>query len=436
MENGYDALILKRIVRTAIILIYVITLSTFIATILGSGFFIVEGDFQPPFVVEFILRAIPFSVQSILSVGFIFNRDWKFIRKPLAIYILIDLVIRRFLPVEFMALQTFVFPVLFIVTLMMISGNYKQTIKNGLLFLVLFVPATAMGAYVRSQTFMQAEMGLQALMSLAIDVILVSIAIHFVGVGGVTDELADKMVLSKRESNKAIGRQTNSPQTSFVWLIRNLRQWRTDDWWRVLYRLGQNYTALLVVFSFVSLSGNVLIGFLIVIIYLLFCHYGEIPQWHHKESVLYCMGIAGAVFWAAAVISARFGMSLYMPVVVGLGIAVGFFKINNYVSMADDNAEYRAKWEEKTKLLEGFTLEIPMNEDILRSVAEIKFAGSKYKKRDIDLLVLKYCNGWKNSKIISHFQLNYSDYGMEHQPAESTVLTWLYGAEKKINNLG
>ena len=64
---------------------------------------------------------------------------------------------------------------------------------------------------------------------------------------------------------------------------------------------------------------------------------------HHKESVLSCMGIAGAVFWATAVISARFGMSLYMPMVVGLGIAVGFFKINNYVTEFDDNAEYRAE---------------------------------------------------------------------------------------------
>jgi len=109
----------------------------------------------------------------------------------------------------------------------------------------------------------------------------------------------------------------------------------------------------------------VLIGFVIVVIYLLFCHYGNIPQWHHRESVLYCMGIAGAVFWAAAVISARFGMSLYMPVVVGLGVAVGFFKINNYVSIFDDNAEYRAKWETKTKLLDGFSLQIPMDENNL-----------------------------------------------------------------------
>ena len=77
------------------------------------------------------------------------------------------------------------------------------------------------------------------------------------------------------------------------------------------------------------------------------------------------MGIAGAVFWAAAVISARFGMSLYMPVVVGLGVAVGFFKINNYVSIFDDNAEYRAKWETKTKLLDGFSLQIPMDENNL-----------------------------------------------------------------------
>ena len=86
--------------------------------------------------------------------------------------------------------------------------------------------------------------------------------------------------------------------------------------------------------------------FLIVVAYLLFCHYGNIPQWHHKESVFCCMGIAGAVFWASAVISARFGMSLYMPEVVGLGVAVGFFKIN--VMAFDDNAEYRAKWESTT----------------------------------------------------------------------------------------
>ena len=420
------------------ILIYAITLSAFIATILGSDFFIVEGDFNPPYFVEHALRVIPFAIQSIFGTGFIFNRDWKFLKKPLVFYIIIDIVVGIFLPDEFVAVHAFVSPVVWIVALMIISGKYKQVAKSSLIFVLLFAPATAMGVYVRSQTFVQNEMNLQALMSLAIDVIVISIAIHYVGVGGVTCETSkkqtNKMVLPERESSEANGRQICSPQTSFVWLIRNIRHWRVDDWWRVLFRLLLNYIALLVVFGFVSLSGNVLIGFIIVVIYLLFCHYGNIPQWHNKESVLYCMGIAGAVFWAAAVISARFGMSLYMPVVVGLGVAVGFFKINNYVSMFDDNAEYRAKWETKTKLLEGFSLQIPMDENILRDVAELKFADSKHKKRDIDLLVFKYCKGWKNKKIVAHFQLNYTDYGMKHQPAYSTVSSWLYNAETTIKS--
>ena len=81
--ENMDHDILKRIVRMSIILIYAITLSAFIATILGGDFFYVEGDFAPPFFIEFVLRFIPFIVQSVLSVGFIFNRDWKFIGIPL-----------------------------------------------------------------------------------------------------------------------------------------------------------------------------------------------------------------------------------------------------------------------------------------------------------------------------------------------------------------
>jgi len=433
MKNGHY--ILKRVSFMSIIMIYAITVSAFFATILGSGFFVVEDNFNPPYAVEYVLRFIPFAAQSIFSIGFIFDRDWGLIKKPIIIYIFIDLIASRFIPVEFMVINTFIFPVLFVFILMRISGNYKQALKNGFIFLLLFVPATMMGAYVHSQRFIQTEMSLPALMSLSIDTIIISIAIHYVGVGGVRRESTSEMVLPKREGNEADGRQVDSPQTSFVWLIKNFRQWRSDDWWRAAYRIGHNYVALLVVFGFVSLSGNILIGFLIVVAYLLFCHIGNLPQWHHKESVLYCIGIAGAVFWAAAVISSRFGMSLYMPIVVGLGIAVGFFKINNYVLAFDYNAEYRAKWETKTKLLDGFRLQIPMDENVLCSVAELKFTGSKHKKRDIDLLVFKYCKGWKNQKIISHFQLNYHDYGMEHQPAESTVLTWLYNAEKKIKRL-
>jgi len=244
LGDNMDHDILKRIVRMSIILIYAITLSAFIATILGGDFFLCGRGFCPAFFIEFVLRFIPFIVQSVLSVGFIFNRDWKFIGIPLVIFILLDLVTRVFLSSEFMAIHTFVFPVLFIFVLMVVSKRYKQTVKNGLIFILLFAPATLMGACVRSQTFTQNQMSLQALMSLAIDVMIISIAIHYVGVGGVEgvkikNELANKMVLPKRKSNTTLGEQIYSPQTSFVWLIRNLRHWRDDDWWRWYIALGR-----------------------------------------------------------------------------------------------------------------------------------------------------------------------------------------------------
>ena len=391
--------VVQRLVRLTLALFVAVVLSAGIAHVLGANL-VIYNDWKPPFFIEYVTFMALFIVGTIFEKGFIFNRDWKFLKKPLIAYSGFSVFANAILPHIVYAI---VIPAIMLVVMIGIKREYKNNITNSIMWFVVIIPFQAIMVWARTEIgFMwHPDMSFVPAVAIAIDGIIVSSCIYFIG--GVTNEknaCSVKVAIADQDCDlRSFGQRVECLRKSYSFSqiygtlksAIKTKSWQNRGFARlcVIYALQVFQIAVILLLAY---AGGVLLESSIILTS--FMIYSAIikKRWH-SSSFWYCTGIAAAIFYFLGRGVPPFRYSWFISVIMGFGVVYVCYLVECRLEKARSDRTYRKRME---KLLE-FSLNYEKrkedkyyhrdDEATIREIAQYK----QISQHDIELIVLYYC---------------------------------------------
>ncbi|MCL2002750.1 MAG: hypothetical protein FWG72_01955 [Oscillospiraceae bacterium] len=375
---------LRKILRLTACLFLAVTVCSYIAYKLGYDGLLLTGTWALPDWANVAVCFALFSAQSFLLFCVILDEYGKKIWRMLLPYLALDLAAGFLLPA---LVQSGALPVVYLTVCAVVRRDVKRTalraaiVCPALMLYQWFVLTVKLGGFIPDYNHAPLAQAVVA----SVDLIIIIGIFYAIGGEKHYDTKTYKLVLFPEAVEAArLDGEDREALTAF-WNLTKFQRVRA-----MATLLGFQMLQWMVILAACA-AGNVLVEGLIISAS--FIAYGFIVRrrWH-SGSVTVCTILCAAMFYAAAKLSPAFKHTQLFPVLIGLLLIYGLYRVSLYTDKVQALRERAAGWD-------AFVLEPYCDFARLKEIA----AGKGLTRRQVELLEWKYCKKANWAQIETRF---------------------------------